>query len=64
MANSCALACASGVELVPLEYSSMSNARRERLEVYLVWSQLCACNKGAVTHVVFGIIVSYLLKVP
>ena len=48
MANSYVLACASGVEWVPLEYSSMSNARRERLAVYLDRSQFCACNKGIV----------------
>jgi hypothetical protein len=32
MANSYALACASGVEWVPLEYSSMSNARERQLD--------------------------------
>jgi hypothetical protein len=32
MANSYALACVSGVEWVPLEYSSMSNARERRVD--------------------------------
>ena len=58
MANSCALACASVVEWVPLEYSSMSNAREHQLDRWqCVWISL-NCNKGAATRIVFGIIPS------
>jgi hypothetical protein len=56
MANSYALACASGVEWVRLEYSSMSNARERQLDRWFGLNSVC--NKGATTHVVFGIIPS------
>jgi hypothetical protein len=61
MANSYALACASGVEWVLLEYSSMSNAREcqpDRWQYTWIGFNSVHATKGAANHVVFGIISS------